>query len=186
MPTGVYERTPCGPDCTCRKHVPYERSAETRAKLSASKSGIASHVSDCACGWCIRWKSRYDGPCVECGGPIGKRSYRKRCLKCYNRLRYHENPERQRRVQIKNRYGITADEYCELLDTQDGACAICGHIAASTFELGVDHDHSCCPGKRSCGKCVRGLLCDRCNRGIGFFRDNPQTLQSAARYLGGD
>jgi hypothetical protein len=180
--------TPCIEGCACGRHSPYERSAETRAKLSASKAGVSTHASDCACGWCRqKGHGRYNGPCVDCGHPVGDRSQRKRCLNCYNRLRYQENPERQRRAQIKHLYGITADEYCELLDRQNGACAICGHLAASTFELAVDHDHSCCPAKKkACGKCVRGLLCDRCNRGIGYFRDDPQVMQRAVWYLGGD
>lgn len=47
----------------------------------------------------------------------------------------------------------------------------------------VDHDHTCCPGNKSCGKCVRGVLCPKCNWGLGHFRDNPAYLRAAANYL---
>lgn len=47
----------------------------------------------------------------------------------------------------------------------------------------VDHDHSCCPGERSCGKCVRGLLDQKCNTMIGMARDNVATLTRAQIYL---
>lgn len=178
---------PCAPGCACKRHREREFSEQTRARISAAaKARGSNHEADCDCGWHAQQRKRYDGPCVDCGGPVGKRSRRKRCLTCYNRLRYRENPERQRRVQIKHLYGISVDEYCRLLDEQNGACAICGHVAASTFELAVDHDHSCCPGHKSCGKCVRGLLCDRCNRGLGYFGDDAVVMRAAARYLGGE
>jgi len=127
-----------------------------------------------------------DDLCIDCGGPRvqpGRHSYKLRCLNCYNRARYAANPERQRRVQIKHRYGLSADEYLKLLDEQDGACGICGALAKSAFELGVDHDHRCCPGQKSCGACVRGLLCDPCNSAIGLLRDSPEVLRLAAGYL---
>jgi hypothetical protein len=60
------------------------------------------------------------------------------------------------------RYGVSYDD---MLTAQDGHCAICPTTPEQNGKaLAVDHDHECCPGRRSCGKCVRGLLCDRCNR----------------------
>ena len=49
--------------------------------------------------------------------------------------------------------------------------------------LVIDHDHACCPGTRSCGKCVRGLLCNWCNRLLGMAFDNPAILAGAIQYL---
>ena len=71
-------------------------------------------------------------------------------------------------------YGITEAQYNELLERQGGGCAICGRTQEENGRaryLSVDHDHRCCPGKKSCGKCVRGLLCLRCNNDMGWFEE---------------
>lgn len=81
-------------------------------------------------------------------------------------------------------YGITLDKYTELLSLQGGACAICG-TDDDNGAWCIDHDHSCCPGDGSCGKCVRGLLCRNCNWGLGHFRDDIKLLAAASIYLEG-
>lgn len=83
------------------------------------------------------------------------------------------------------RYGLTMEKYRALLAAQGGVCAICGSAdAGGRGRFSVDHDHRCCPERlRSCGKCVRGLLCSPCNTGIGLLRDDPERLIAAAAYL---
>jgi len=81
-------------------------------------------------------------------------------------------------------YGLTQEAFAALVALQGGACAICGEIPAPGVQLHVDHDHACCPsGKKGCGKCVRGLICQRCNHALGLMRDNPALLRTAADYL---
>ena len=84
----------------------------------------------------------------------------------YHRVRHH---------------GITIDEYREMVAQQEGKCAICGEVPKD--RLRVDHDHSCCATKHSCGECVRGLLCGPCNTALGSFRDDPDLLEAAVKYL---
>lgn len=79
-------------------------------------------------------------------------------------------------------HGITQDDYDDMLKSQGGVCAICSG-PPDKRRFSIDHDHSCCAGKRSCGKCVRGLLCQRCNAGIGMLKDDPDIVISAASYL---
>lgn len=67
-------------------------------------------------------------------------------------------------------YRLTRFDYEALLASQGGACAICQGLPGDK-KLCVDHDHSCCPGPRTCGGCVRGLLCVRCNVGLGKLED---------------
>lgn len=84
---------------------------------------------------------------------------------------------------LRIRYGISADTYERLEYEQGGSCAICDNPCSSGKRMAVDHDHSCCSGKRSCGRCVRGLLCAACNQGLGHFKDRIDLLESAAAYL---
>jgi hypothetical protein len=91
---------------------------------------------------------------------------------------------------IEDAYGITAEAHQKLFDEQGGVCRICRkpetatHQSGTLRRLAVDHDHSCCPGKKSCGKCVRGLLCARCNSAIGLFDESREILLAAIEYLG--
>lgn len=101
---------------------------------------------------------------------------------------HHRAVVKGRRVVARGRrleqvYSITVAEYAEILAAQGMVCAICQRATGKTRALAVDHDHSCCDGPTSCGRCVRGLLCKPCNRLLGHVRDSPETLRRAARYL---
>jgi hypothetical protein len=72
-------------------------------------------------------------------------------------------------------YGIRISDYTRLLAEQGGLCAICRRKPRSDRPLFIDHDHK--SGR------VRGLLCGRCNTGIGYFHDDPDKLERAVDYL---
>lgn len=84
---------------------------------------------------------------------------------------------------LKAAYRIDVDRYDAMLAEQRGGCAICGGTNANGRNLSVDHDHTCCPSATSCGRCVRALLCEACNRAIGMLGDDPARLEAAAAYL---
>lgn len=84
---------------------------------------------------------------------------------------------------LMSRYGVTLAEYEALLEAQGGGCAICGHAPDDGPALPVDHDHGCCPGKKTCGRCVRGILCADCNRVLGMFNDDVNRFKAAIGYL---
>ena len=92
------------------------------------------------------------------------------CSICY-RTKYADK-------QIQN-HGLTKSDYDTLFAKQHGRC-ICG---SSTGPFVVDHDHACCPGNHGCPECVRGILCQPCNKTLGFSRDDPQILRQLAEYL---
>ena len=81
---------------------------------------------------------------------------------------------------LKRTYGITYVEYQELLDAQGGVCKICKTLkprksATDLTPLFVDHNHT--TGK------VRGLLCSKCNSGLGMFEDNIDYFVEAINYI---
>lgn len=86
---------------------------------------------------------------------------------------------------IGRKYGMTDAEYRAMLRAQDYRCAICRDPfdPDSTKTMAVDHDHACCSGDKSCGKCVRAVLCSRCNTGLGLFKEDPARLTAAIAYL---
>lgn len=75
-------------------------------------------------------------------------------------------------VSDSHRIGMEMEEFVELKDRQLGLCAICREPSEKLF---VDHDHS--------DDMVRGLLCPRCNTGLGFFLDHIGILEMAIEYL---
>lgn len=82
------------------------------------------------------------------------------------------------------KYGVSPDEFEMMVEGQGGACAICGNYETrGSGVLSVDHNRAHCQGENSCGRCVRGLLCNRCNSSIGRFEDDPDLLRKAAEYL---
>jgi hypothetical protein len=83
--------------------------------------------------------------------------------------KYRKN---SRKLRLPKKYNITIDEYELLYNNQNGCCKICG---LKLEILCIDHNHT--TGR------VRGLLCGKCNSGIGFFNDNPDLLKNAAKYL---
>lgn len=101
-------------------------------------------------------------------------------LKEHARKYKREHPEHYRQYRLRTTYGLTVDDFENMLKNQDYKCAICLSDKPNT-EKGVgrgwhvDHDHK--TGK------VRGILCNYCNHGLGKFKDNPESLRRAAEYL---
>lgn len=106
--------------------------------------------------------------------------------RAYNRARYGAKREEiLAKAKVRHRlvkYGVTAEQFDALLRSQRGACAIC---RVESEDWHIDHDHSCCPTIRTCGKCIRGVLCRACNMGLGIFKDDAAILESAISYLRG-
>lgn len=89
------------------------------------------------------------------------------------------------KVQNVKRYGISVEQFDSLLEMQDSRCAICkGKFWDEVSSPHIDHDHSCCNEQmRSCGKCIRGLLCRGCNQVLGCAKDDIEVLKAAITYL---
>lgn len=89
---------------------------------------------------------------------------------------YQNNKHLKRAYKLQTLYGITPEQYDEMLAAQDGRCGNCRELPKSNKRFAVDHDHN--TGK------VRGLLCDLCNRFIVFSVENyPAQVANAHEYL---
>ena len=115
-------------------------------------------------------KKRYSGHnayCKECDNRRNKFNREKFIM---NGGRYPKKPHKPKL------YGLSIDEFNDMFAEQNGCCAICGkHQVALKYRLGIDHNHL--TGK------ARGLLCKKCNMGIGLFDDNIDRLFCAMTYL---
>lgn len=98
------------------------------------------------------------------------------------RKRYNRHGKRQH---LQYLYKLSQEQYDNLVKDQDNKCKACGKFIETETgnNLQVDHDHSCCSGPRSCGNCVRGLLCGNCNKILGLARDSIDTLSALINYL---
>jgi hypothetical protein len=126
--------------------------------------------------------------CIHCRKPLPETQEFFMYLKRYNKLdnvcrackNYelkkwkHKHKENIHNQMIKYKFGLTSAEYANMLNKQEGKCAICGQKQLK-FKLSVDHCHT--TGK------VRGLLCRTCNVGLGAFREDIQIMKSAIKYL---
>lgn len=111
-----------------------------------------------------RDKRRKDGLYPHC----------KECKRQYQNDRYSDVAAKR----LERKYGITKDDYDRMFREQGGKCAICDKPQSECRRaLAVDHCHA--SGK------VRGLLCDECNRALGYFYDDTNRIAKAIEYLGG-
>lgn len=160
----------------CKQLLPYD-SFPPNSRL---KSGLHSYCHPCRKAKNAdrakntRSTTRAHKPCTSCERTLNVSKFmsnvnssdglRSRCRDCSSSY------------QTLRKYKLTPEQYAELVKN---GCHICG----THDRLHVDHDHTCCPGQTTCGKCVRGILCEKHNQGLGCFQDDRDSLRAAIEYL---
>lgn len=123
----------------------------------------------------VNYLKVHEVPCKDCGRMTTTRSnfsaHGSNGVRCDSCKKLHETSEARRVRKRQWRYGLSEERYDELTTRQGRQCVGCG----DTESLVVDHDHVT--------GVVRGLLCDGCNRTLGWFKDDPVLLMKAAEYL---
>ncbi len=161
--------------------------AENVAKAISNKgSGLVAYLCLCECGVekVVRKCHLIEGRIVSCGCHKNEMA---RMPKPANTTHGYNTKATMAKVGTRyrhlwNDFKLTPEAYADLLQTQGGTCAICKQMPDSV--LHVDHDHTCCPAKKkTCGRCVRGLLCGPCNYGLGNFADSIERMKAAITYL---
>ena len=117
---------------------------------------------------------------VGCSSPEGcdrPHNARGLCTTHYSRLF-------KRRGYLKYTYRMTEDDWETLFVSQGRRCLVClTETTRGDSSWHTHHDHRCCPGNRSCGRCVIGILCGPCNVGMGSLGDDPERLERAAALM---
>ena len=130
-----------------------------------------------------------DKDCLDCYTPLTRENMHpsllksqsyicKKCSTARSTRWRKSNPDKlkvnDRKNKLKCKYGLSVEQYNEILSMQEGVCALCLK-EHKRRPLNVDHCHS--TGR------IRGLLCDKCNLAIGLLGDNADLALRAARYL---
>jgi hypothetical protein len=143
-----------------------EKEATQFYKVAGGKR-LRSECKTCTNAYHKRYRN------TEEGAAATRRARLNYKLKPDNVLRDAQNKSEWARFK---KYGMVKSDYAKMLNDQAYQCLICSkHHSKTKFGLVVDHCHL--TGQ------VRGLLCDSCNRGLGFFTDSADTLTAAANYL---
>lgn len=164
----------------CRETLPLERFGKDAARAD----GLNVRCRDCVAARSRRYREANP----EKARAASKRwraenPERVRELASNYRARNAERLTQRRRAHAVGRHGLTLEQFDSLLERQGGVCAICQTVPGDSVPWAVDHDHRCCPGKYGCPICIRGILCLKCNTGLGAFDEDPQRLARAVRYL---
>ena len=124
-----------------------------------------------------RVKSGHTGRCKLCTKSAANTYYSNNKENVLNRIHSSYCPAKARNDKLKRTYGLSSEDYETMLTNQKHRCLICGSTDSyhNSGKFVVDHCHST--------NQIRGLLCSHCNFGIGHFKDNSETLRSAASYL---
>lgn len=127
--------------------------------------------------------------CNTCRNAKRRENYPQERIKLTQRQRdgRKNDPVRFRGYDIKKRFGLTWEDFDLLFAKQGNKCAGCGATESGekSGSWHIDHDHDCCPlpKRKTCGKCIRGILCRSCNLTLGNAKDDIDRLRSLATYL---
>ena len=137
---------------------------------------------------CTQPAGNSNGLCANCkkrGGAAPTRKNDGKCNKCKEEYLVNFrcpvcDIRRKKNENLMRRYGISLKQWTEILTKQGNVCKICSR---DSEKFVVDHDHSCCSTKNTCGKCIRGIICDKCNKAMGLLDDSQHILKNMIEYL---
>lgn len=153
----------------CSKHWNYEQYGKCKNECNQPAANSKGFCHNCIKRNGKAPSTRRDGTCSKCGNTL---NYDLRCSICRKIEQKNNN--------LKRRYGITIDQWNLILSKQNNVCKICKR---DSKRFVVDHNHLCCPEIKTCGECIRGIICENCNRAIGLVDDSAEILYNMIKYL---
>lgn len=164
--------------------------AANEAEIRKTAVDAWDHEMGCTCNVCTARASvdPDSKQCTNCDAlkpregffadPAAIDGLRSWCIECCAAYQKREGRWHYR----KREYNLDRERFWEMYNAQGGCCPTCREAVAEP-DINVDHDHRCCPGRTSCGKCIRGLLCRNCNVALGQIKDSAATAASMENYL---
>ena len=123
----------------------------------------------CYCKGCDRERKRRSSQKIKGQDPQRWKDRSKHYKETYQKKHPQRVKKSQKRQDVRRRFGISIEEFEKLMN--ESVCAICG----TAGNLVLDHEHV--------SSKIRDVLCSTCNIGLGMFKENPQWLREAAKYL---
>lgn len=142
-------------------------------------TAVRDHSGRKQCARCLEWRE------VESYGPHPNSmdGLRAECAHCRSKA-YQRDRVRILSRAKEIRFNLKPGQAEDMLEAQGNRCGVCRTDAPGTKGWVIDHDHACCPEPgRSCGKCVRAILCGRCNLVLGQADDDVEVLARMIDYL---
>jgi hypothetical protein len=177
--SGQMPANTCAPGCTCGRH-----GGKTFVSAQATRDAYYAENRERIIARTTQYNKRPERvtPRRE-SGRKGSAKYREKNRAAINaKARAAYNPAVDSQRSRKWKFGLSPEETLRLFTGQRGRCYMGGEPLNLDAPRGyfVDHARWCCPGSKSCGRCVRGLTCNNCNVGAGHFSDDPARLRHAA------
>jgi len=169
-----------GRENRCRKcYAGYMREWRKKNEMGREKVGVEVKSKQRGCRKCGVRKLLSEFPNGTGLSATGKVLFCKECNARSAKEWRRNNPEKRekhtREGFLKGQYDMTVEEYNEMLEAQGDGCAICGGVNSDGRSLAVDHCHET--------GLIRGILCTRCNMGLGYVGDDVKILRRMIGYL---
>jgi Recombination endonuclease VII len=154
------------------------KTVDNFGKDKNNRSGLKSWCNQCNCELAKLQRFRDRDRLLKVAKEYNKKYKETRKAKHVEKIALDSTYNK--RGMLKTRYGLSYEEYLILLEESDNSCQICG-ITNSEYnelynkDLSIDHCHET--------KYIRGILCDKCNTGLGQFKENKELLVKAIEYL---
>lgn len=140
------------------------------------------NVATLRCGRCQLLKNTDDFSKRQSTRQRKHHAYCKMCSRLHKREWLRANRSKVQANALWSDYRLRPADIEQMLQTQRFECRLCPQSISNGFK--IDHDHRCCAGRRSCGQCVRGLLCSRCNVLVGYIEtSSPELLDRVREYV---
>lgn len=164
------------------KRCPYCGMTKRRREFGSNirgRGGIATYCKLCSALKSSEFRKIHPDKTREWNRRYNEHADKEHIRAVHTRWRHGARGQELHRLTVLRKYGLTPEDYEQMLAVQGEGCAICGAPEpggrSKTPRLHIDHDHGT--------KKVRGLLCNSCNRGLGYFKDSPILLTEAAGYI---